>query len=176
VCAFAAAEDPDGGARAIVEAFAIDRATGALVYKSDRARLGTSRGLGDRARVARRPNGELLFQSVSSEGLPSSELVCARPDGHVESIALGLRRRPVLDVALGDAVLAHHESRDGRVTIAAFDVDRAHARLTDRILGRRAVERWSIETGDLGGATTLYAGAGRIVARGSRAVEAIRLS
>jgi hypothetical protein len=131
--------------------------------------VGARRGLGELARVARRPNGELLYQSVSPDGGPCSELVCARPDGELDAITFGVRRRPVLDAALGDLVLAHHEARDGRVTVGAFDIDHG-----GRLLGRRSRERWSIETGDLGGAPAIYVGAGRLIARGARAVEAIR--
>jgi hypothetical protein len=169
VWAIAAAEDPAHNGRAVVEAFAVDRLSGGVLWKTERVNVGARGGLGELARVARRPNGELLFQSVSPDGAPCSELVCARPDGTLDAITFGARKKPVLDAALGDLVLAHHEGPSGRVTIGAFDIDSR-----SRLLGRRSRESWSIETGDLGGAAAVYAGAGRLVARGSRAVEAIR--
>ena len=127
-------------------------------------------GLGETARVARRPNGELLFQSVSSDGEPCSPLVCARPDGRLDTITLGPRGRYVLDAALGDTVLVHREGKDGRVELGGFAID--HQGL---LLGRRATLEWTIETADLGGGTTVYAGAGAVVVRGARAVCAVRL-
>jgi hypothetical protein len=39
----------------------------------------------------------------------------------------------------------------------------------------RAQTIWSIETPDLGGSTTVYAGAGHVLARGAQALAAIRL-
>ena len=56
----------------------------------------------------------------------------------------------------GDLVLAHRENKDGRVEVGGFAID-----LEGRLLGRRAVPRWTIDLGDLGGAATVYAGAGR---------------
>jgi hypothetical protein len=125
--------------------------------------------LGDRARIARRPNGELLFQSVRADGTPSCDLVCARSDGRVGTIVLGAGSRFVLDAALGELVLAHHEAKSGRVTVGGFAIDRE-----GRLLGRRSVVKWTVETEDLGGSTTVYAGAGQIVVRGARAVASLR--
>jgi hypothetical protein len=82
---------------------------------------------------------------------------------------LGARGRYVLDAALGDLVLAHRE-KDGRVEVGGFAVD-----LEGRLLGRRAVPRWTIDLGDLGGAATVYAGAGAVVVRGARSVSAVRM-
>jgi hypothetical protein len=43
------------------------------------------------------------------------------------------------------------------------------------VLGRRAVASWAIDAGDLGGGTTVYAGAGAVVVRGARAICAVHL-
>ena len=170
VCAVAAAEDPERPERARVEAFAVDRASGVVRWRAQAERVEVKPGLGDSARVARRPNGELLFQSLRADGTPCSPLLCARPDGRLDSIALGTRGRYVLDAALGDTVLAHRENKDGHVEVAGFATDHE-----GRLLGRRAALRWTLDVGDLGSATTVYAGAGAVVVRGSRAVTAVRL-
>ena len=68
-------------------------------------------GWASAARVARRPNGELLFQSLSADGEPCTPLLCARPDGQLDELLLGARGRHVLDAALGDLVLAHREDK-----------------------------------------------------------------
>lgn len=120
--------------------------------------------------MARRPNGEVLFQGLDPEGIPCTPLVCARPDGRLDSIVFGARGRYVLDAALGDLVLAHRENKDGRVEVGGFAID-----LEGRLLGRRAVPRWTIDLGDLGGAATVYAGAGAVVVRGARSVSAVRM-
>jgi len=170
VCAFAAAEDPAKPDRARIEVFAAERATGAVVWRAGNDRIAARLQLGDAARVARRPNGELLFQSLDGEGVPCSPLVCASSDGRVDEILLGARGPFVLDAALGDLVLAHRENKDGRVEVAGFAIDRE-----GRLLGRRAVASWTLEVGDLGGGTTVYAGAGAVVVRGTRSVCAVRL-
>jgi len=170
VCAVAAAEDPARPERARVEAFAVDRTSGVVRWRAQGDRITTRPPLGDSARVARRANGELLFQSIGPDAAPRTPLVCARPDGRLDEILLGARGRWVLDAALGDLVLAHREEGDREVQVAGFAIDHE-----GRLLGRRAVARWSIEAGDLGGGTTVYAGAGAIVVRGARGVCAIHL-
>lgn len=170
VCAVAAAEDPERPERARVEAFAVDRASGVVRWRAQAERVEVKAGLGESARVARRPNGELLFQSLRADGTPCSQLLCARPDGRLDAIALGTRGRYVLDAALGDTVLAHRENRDGHVEVGGFAIDHE-----GRLLGRRAALQWTIDVGDLGSATTVYAGAGAVVVRGARAVSAVRL-
>ena len=170
VCAVAAAQDPERPDRARVEAFAVDRASGVVRWRALGDRVEVKPELGDSARVARRPNGELLFQSLGSDGIPCSPLLCARPDGRLDSIVLGTRGRYVLDAALGDTVLAHREGKDGRVEVGGFAIDHE-----GRLLGRRAALEWTIDVGDLGAATTVYAGAGAVVVRGTRAVCAVRL-
>ena len=67
-------------------------------------------------------------------------------------------------------MLAHREDTDGRVEVGGFGIDNE-----GRLLGRRAVPRWTIDAGDLGGETTVYAGAGAVVVRGARAVGAVKL-
>jgi hypothetical protein len=67
-------------------------------------------------------------------------------------------------------VLAHHEAKSGRVHVGAFGIDRE-----GRLLGRRASALWTVETPDLGGATTVYAGAGHVIVRGARALVAVRV-
>jgi hypothetical protein len=168
VCAVAAAEDPGKPDRARVEGFAVDRVSGVVRWRTQGDRVALKPPLGDAARVARRPNGELLFQSLGPDGAPCTPLVCARPDGRLDEILLGVRGRWILDAALGDLVLSHREDASGVVQVAGFAID--HEGL---LLGRRAVARWSIDTGDLGGGTTVYAGAGAVVVRGARAVCAV---
>ena len=170
VCCVAAAEDPERRDRARVEAFEVDRASGAVRWRAQHDAVELKPGLGEGARMARRPNGEMLFQSLGADGSPSSALLCARSDGRLDAIALGTRGRYVLDAALGDMVLAHRENAEGVVELAGFSIDRE-----GRLLGRRAALQWSIEVGNLGAATTVYAGAGVVVVRGTRAVCAVRL-
>jgi hypothetical protein len=170
VCAVAAAEDPDKPERARVEVFAVDRSSGVVRWRAQADRVAIKPQLGDAARIARRPNGELLFQSLGPDGAPRTPLVCARPDGRLDEILLGARGRWILDAALGDLVLAHREDDDGDVQVGGFAIDHE-----GRLLGRRAVTRWSIGAGDLGGGTTVYAGAGAVVVRGTRAVCAVHL-
>jgi hypothetical protein len=170
VCAVAVAQDPAKADRARLEVFAVDRSSAVVRWRAHDDRVAVKPELGDAARVARRPNGELLFQSLGADGIPCTPLLCARPDGGVDAILIGAKGRYVLDASLGDLVLAHRESKDGRVEVGGFAIDRE-----GRLLGRRAVARWTIDAGDLGGATTVYAGAGAIVVRGARAVCAIRL-
>jgi hypothetical protein len=170
VCAVAVAEDPAKPDRARIEAFAVDRTSGVVRWRAQHDRIAIKAQLGDAARVARRPNGELLFQSLSIEGVPCTSLVCARSDGRLDEILLGARGRYVLDAALGDLVLAHRENREGRVEVGGFAIDHQ-----GRLLGRRAVPRWTIDAGDLGGGTSVYAGAGAVVVRGARRVSAVTL-
>jgi hypothetical protein len=170
VCAVATADDAERPDRVRVEAFEVDRASGAVKWRALGDRVETKSLPGDTARVARRPNGELLFQSLGADGKPCTPLLCARPDGRLDAITLGARGRYVLDAALGDMVLAHRENKDGRVEVAGFAIDQE-----GRLLGRRGALRWTIDVGDLGAATTVYAGAGAVVVRGTRAVCAVRL-
>lgn len=170
VCAVAAAEDPQRPQRARVEAFGVDRTSGVVRWRSHSDRVALRPPLGDLARVARRPNGEVLFQSLAADGTPCTPLVCARPDGRLDTILLGARGRYVLDAALGDTVLVHREDKNGAVEVAGYAVD-----TEGRLLGRRAVARWTIEAGDLGGGATVYAGAGAVVVRGEQALCAVRL-
>jgi hypothetical protein len=170
VCAVAAAEDPDRPARARIEAFGVDRSSGVVRWRAQGDRVALRPPLGELARVARRPNGEILFQGLAPDGSPCTPLVCARPDGRLDTILLGARGRYILDAALGDTVLVHREHRSGAVEVGGFAVD-----TEGRLLGRRAVARWTIDAGDLGGGATVYAGAGAIVVRGARALSAVRL-
>jgi hypothetical protein len=170
VCAVAAAEDPDKPERARVEVFAVDRSSGVVQWRAQGERITVKSQLGDTARMARRPNGELLFQSLGPEGAPRTPLVCARPNGRVDEILFGTRGRWILDAALGEQVLAHREDADGQVQVGGIAIDHE-----GRLLGRRAVARWSIDVGDLGGGATVYAGAGAVVVRGARAVCAVHL-
>jgi hypothetical protein len=165
-----AAEDPAKPDRMRVEAFAVDRASGALRWRAHDDRIAATLHAGGAARTARRPNGELLFQRLAPDGVPCTPLVCARPDGRLDSILLGARGPYVLDAALGDLVLAHREGKDHRVEVGGFAIDHA-----GRLLGRRAVPAWTLEVGDLGSETTVYAGAGLVVVRGARAVCGIAL-
>ena len=170
VCAVALAEDQAKSDHARIEVFAVDRTSGVVRWRAQDDRLGIKPQLGEAARVARRPNGEVLFQSLGPDGTPCTPLICARPDGRLDSIVLGAKGRYVLDAALGDLVLAHRENKDGRVEVGGFAID-----LEGRLLGRRAVPRWTIDLGDLGGAATVYAGAGAVVVRGARSVSAVRM-
>ena len=170
VCAVAIAEDQSKPDQTRVEVFAVDRTSGVVRWRANDDRLAIKPQPGASARVARRPNGEVLFQSLGPDGTPCTPLICARPDGRLDSIVLGARGRYVLDAALGDLVLGHRENKDGRVEVGGFAID-----LQGRLLGRRAVPRWTIDLGDLGGAATVYAGSGAVVVRGARSVSAIRM-
>jgi hypothetical protein len=170
VCAVAVAEDPTKPEFARMEAFAADRSSGVVRWRAQDAKLAIKPHLGDVARVARRANGEVLFQALGPEGAPCTPLVCAGPDNRVDVILLGARGRYVLDAALGDLVLAHRENKDGRVEVGGFAIDQE-----GRLLGRRAVPRWSIDLGDLGGDASVYAGAGAVIVRGATAVCAVRM-
>jgi hypothetical protein len=169
VYAAVVAQDAERDDRVLVQAYAVDRASSALRWRTDVGRLPLREKHGDAAKVVRRPGGELLLQCVASDGRAASELVCARGDGALDVFPLGNGKRPVLDLALGDTVLAHHESKGGRVSVAAFEIDRA-----TRLLGRRAAVRWTVETPELGGSSTVYAGAGHVLVRGAQALAAIR--
>ncbi|HEX3770480.1 MAG TPA: hypothetical protein VHV30_06440 [Polyangiaceae bacterium] len=168
VCAVALAEDPTKPEQARVEVFAVDRTSAVVRWRAHDERLAIRPTLVGGARVARRPNGEILFQSLGLDGTPSTPLLCAGPEGRVDSIVIGAKGRYVLDAALGDLVLAHRENKDGHVEVGGFAID-----LENRLLGRRAVPRWTIDLGDLGGAATVYAGAGAVVVRGNRSVTAV---
>lgn len=170
VACIAAAEDPEREGRALVQAFARDRSSDIERWKTNVARVPVRGSLGEGARLVRRPNGELLFQSIRGDGTACSDLVCARPDAPIESLPLGKASKYVLDAALGDLVLAHHEGKKGRVVVAGFEIDRK-----GRLLGRRSALKWTVETADLGGSATVYAGAGHIVVRGERGVAAVRV-
>ena len=153
--------------RALVQAMTVDRATGVVRVESNVERLPTSAAC-EGARLARRPNGELVFQCLDADGHPASDLWRIGPSGEIAAFPLP-RETLLLDAALGDAVLAHTETRGGRVLVSALDIDK------ERLLGRRAQTLWSIETPDLGGSTTVYAGAGHVLARGVSALAAIRV-
>ncbi len=169
VCAVAVAADTERAERTVVQALVIDRATATVRHKSEPTRVSLRAPLGDLARVARRSNGELLLQTLDADGAPSSDLVCARVDGAIDVVSLGSARL-VLDATLGDVVLAHDERKNGRVLLSAIAIDRA-----GRLLGRRSATRWSLETEDLGGATTVYAGAGHVVVRGAKCIVGVRV-
>ncbi|MDP9151616.1 MAG: hypothetical protein M3O36_16975 [Myxococcota bacterium] len=166
----AIAQEPARQDRARIEAFAIDRESSVVQWRAYADRIGLRPPLGEAARLVHRPDGELLFQSLGADRAPCTPLLCARPDGRLDSILLGARGRWVLDAALGELVLAHREDDDGRVEVGGFAIDQE-----GRLLGRRAVPVWSFDPGDLGGGTTVYAGAGAVVVRGARAVCAITL-
>lgn len=170
VCGVVLAQDPERADRARVEAFAVDRASGSVDWRAVGEKVEVKPRLGEGARAARRPNGEILFQSLAADGTPCTPLLCARPDGRVDVIALGTGGRYVLDAALGDTVLAHRQTKNGRVEVGGFAIDHE-----GRLLGRRAALRWTIDAGDLGAGTTVYAGAGAVVVRGTRAVSAVTL-
>jgi hypothetical protein len=170
VCAVAVAEDDARPRRARVEAFGVERATGVVKWRAQGDRVALRPPLGELARVVRRPSGEILFQALGAEGTPCTPLVCARPDGRLDTVVLGARGRYVLDAALGDTVLVHRENKEGAVEVGGFAVDNE-----GRLLGRRAVARWTIDAGNLGGGTTVYAGAGAVVVRGARGICAVRL-
>ncbi len=169
ISAIAVAVDPTRERRALVQSLSVDRATGVVRAQSDVARFAAREASGDTARLARRPSGEVLFQMIAPDGAPASDLWRAAPDGSLSAMPLP-NGRLILDAALGDAVLAHYEVRGGRVVVAAIEVDRE-----GRLLGRRATTLWSVETPDVGGSATIYAGAGHVFARGSTGLAAIRV-
>lgn len=153
--------------RAQVQAMIVDRASGVVRAQSSVERFAT-RGACEGARLARRPNGELVFQCTDGEGRPTSDLLRVGASGDLAAYPLP-KDSLLIDASLGDAILAHTETRGGKVLVSALDIDR------ERLLGRRAQTIWSIETPDLGGSTTVYAGGGHVLARGSQAVAAIRV-
>ena len=168
VSAVAVASDPTKERRALVQAMIVDRETGVVRAQSPVERLAT-RGDCEGARLARRPSGELVFQCTDSEGLPSADLWRIGPGGEITAFPLP-RESLLLDATLGDALLAHAELKGGKVLISALDIDK------ERLLGKRAKTIWSIETPDLGGSTTVYAGGGHVLARGAQALAAIRVA
>jgi hypothetical protein len=169
VYAVAAADPVDRDERLLVQAFAADAATGVMRWMTPVGRLPMRTASGAGARTVRRPNGELLFQRLEEDGGAATDVLCIKPEGEMDALALN-GRRFVLDAALGDSVLAHHEAKSGRVHVGAFGIDRE-----GRLLGRRASALWTVETPDLGGATTVYAGAGHVIVRGARALVAVRV-
>jgi len=169
VTAMAVAEDPAREGKALLQAMIVDRASGVVRAQSEISRIGLKAATGEAARLARRPNGEILFQTIGSDGEPASDLWRAGKEGELSPIALP-NGRLILDATLGDAMLGHYESRGGRVVVSAIEIDRQ-----GRLLGPRAATLWTIETPDLGGATTVYAGAGNVIARGVEAVAGIRV-
>ena len=169
VSAIAVAVDPTRERRALVQAMSVDRASGVVRAQSEVARFPARDATGDTARLARRPSGEVLFQLVGADGTPASDLWRAAPDGTLSAMPFP-NGKAILDASLGDAVLTHYEGRGGRVIVAGIEIDRS-----GRLLGRRAQTLWSVETPDLGGSATIYAGAGHVFARGSSGVAAIRV-
>ena len=139
-----------------------------LKYLPRDSAFGKMKAMAEGARLARRPNGELVFQCTDGDGLPTTDLWRIGPTGETATFPLP-RENLLLDAALGDALLAHAELKGGKVLVSALDIDK------ERLLGRRAQTIWSIETPDLGGSTTVYAGAGHVLARGVQALAAIRV-
>jgi hypothetical protein len=168
VNAVAVAVDPTKDRRALVQALVVDRASGVVRAQSAVERLATRDSVGGKARLARRPNGDVLFQCVSDEGAPASDLWRVTPGGEVIEMRPP-RESLILDASLGDAVLMHSETRRGSVIVSAIDIDK------ERLLGKRATTLWSVETPDMGGAATVYAGAGHVFARGAHGLAAIRV-
>jgi hypothetical protein len=131
---------------------------------------GLVRELGVGARVVRRANRELVVQRISVDGAPCSDLLSAMPDGSLTAIKLGAARPYLLDLALGDALVAHRSPRPGRVIVGAFAVVKDGA-----WLGRRTSSLWSLELPSPGDAATVYAGAGHVFVRSPRGLTAIRM-
>jgi hypothetical protein len=165
----AAGADPEREGRVQIQLITMDRASEVERFRTAVARVPIRGDLSDIARCARRPNGEILFQSIDADGESGSDLVCLRSDGSIDAIPMGNGRRYLLDAALGDLVLAHHE-RSGRVVVAGFEIDRE-----GRLLGRRSAQKWSVMTEDLGGESTVYAGAGKIIVRGVSGIAGIEV-
>ncbi len=156
------------GERALVQAVAVDRGSGVVRHESPSASIplvGSPSG----ARLVRRAAGDLAVQCVAADGSPCADLVCLAPGGAPVAAAIGASRAYVLDLALGDAVVAHREQR-GRVVVGAFDV-----RQGGRWLVPRASLLWSTDLPSMGGECSVYAGAGRVVVRGERGLAAIRV-
>jgi hypothetical protein len=165
VSALAVARD---GGRVLLQVVVLDRTSGVVRARSRpeeiaRAELDTG------ARIARRAGGELVMQRVGADGAPCSDVVSASPDGSIASFRLGARPH-VLDLVLGDAIVAHRKPKEGRVLVSAFAI--VHEK---GWLGPRATSPWSIELPSHGGGSTLYAGAGHVIVRGSRGLTAIRV-
>jgi hypothetical protein len=172
ITAIAVADDPNDrqqprAKHALMQAMIVDRDTTVVRAQSPVERF-AMRGACQGARLARRPSGEILFQCTDGDGLPSSDLWRIATSGEMTPFPLP-RETLVLDAALGDSILVHADLKGGSVLISALDIDK------ERLLGKRAQTIWSIETPDLGGSTTVYAGGGHVLARGVEALAAIRL-
>jgi hypothetical protein len=150
-----------------VDAITVDATSG--VVRTEASADGLVRELGVGSRMVRRPNGETLLQRIGADGAPCTDLVCALPDGSLTSCKLGVGRGYVLDLCLGDTLLAHRAPKDGHVVVGAFAVVQEGG-----WLGRRTSALWSIDLGS-GGEPTLYAGAGHLVVRDPRGLTAIRI-
>jgi hypothetical protein len=169
VCALAMAGDPEREGHALVQAMAMDRVTGTVRWQSDVTRVGVA-AVGVGARLARRANGEIFMQRVDGNGVPCSDLFAGCDGGALDTLSLGTRRKFLLDATLGDTLLAHYDKGDGTVVVGAFAIARDGG-----IFGRRARMLYSVETPAVGGPSTVYAGADRILVRGEARLIALRV-
>ncbi len=157
------------GNRVSAQSLTIDRSTGVVRGKSEVVPLKVDmRGKG--TKIARRVNGDLLFQWSSHGGAEPSDLFCACPDGVIGQVNLGGSRPYVVDCVLGEDLLAHRETRDGEVIVGAF-----HLASDKAWLGRRASSLWSLAAPAMGGDAVLYAGAGHVIVRGVGGLAAIKV-
>ena len=148
----------------------VDRASGVVRVESGIEKLAT-RGACEGARLARRPSGDIVFQCTDGDGRPVSDVWRATVSGEIAVFPLP-REALILDAAPrgGCAPRAHRDEKKAAILVSALDIDK------ERLLGRRAQTLWSIETPDLGGSSTVYAGAGHVLApRHVQALAAIRV-
>ena len=167
--AFAWERRPERDSALSVQALAVDRVTAVVRRKTPVASF-TARDEPVGARLVRLRGGQVLVQASAADGSPCADLVGILPDGPIEAISLGARRPYILDLALGDTLVAHRRVRGERVLVGVFDVVRA-----GRWLGGRASALWSLEVPAPGGFPAIYAGAGLIVVRSERELVAIQV-
>ena len=99
VSAIAVADDPTKERRALVQAMIVDRASGVVRAQSLVEKFAT-RGACEGARLARRPSGELVFQCIDGDGVPTSDLLRIGPGGELTAFPLP-KETMLLDAALG---------------------------------------------------------------------------
>jgi hypothetical protein len=154
--------------RASLGAVLLDRSTG-VVRSTTAAEEVPQPIVSASARIVRRPGGEVVVQGFSSDGTPSADVVGVSAEGPLVTFKLGARPY-VLDLALGEALLVHRDSRPGRVLLAPLGMGK-----DERWLGRHASIAWSLEVPAHGGSCAVYAGAGHIFVRGRRGLAAVSL-
>jgi hypothetical protein len=155
----------DRGDELFAVAAALDRATGVERWRTPPAAF-SSASAGRDARLAY-VGGEIAVQQLAPDGAPCSDLLLAGERGAMVPVLLGVHRSFVLDLAVGDTLLAHAMKKDGHILLAGFALDKGGRRL-----GRRAKMSFSIESPSMGEDPRVYAGAGKILVKGEKRLVA----